>query len=323
MQRYGRIDVLVNNAGIVQDAQLLKMREDQFDRVIDVNLKGTYNCTKAMAGIMVEQGAGVILNASSIVGIYGNFGQTNYAASKFGVIGMVKTWARELGRKGVRANAVCPGFVETSILSSIPEKVLEGVEGAGAAGTAGQARGHRQHLRLPGLGRGELYQWRGDRGERRRDYLSDLDARRAKSARIPASLTGRDHAPLGDEGSDQLRGRHVESRVAHPHALRRPARVAVAGDLLVASLLDRDATAIRQAEVDGRQRAGHVERHSVALRQHRQGVGADLVGCVTVGRHPIGTDDDQIDLASAQQEAGSDIGDQRGGDRRPASAPRQ
>ena len=128
MQRYGRIDVLVNNAGIVQDAQLLKMREDQFDRVIDVNLKGTYNCTKAMAGIMVEQGAGVILNASSIVGLYGNFGQTNYAASKFGVIGMVKTWARELGRKGVRANAVCPGFVETSILSSIPDKVLEGLK---------------------------------------------------------------------------------------------------------------------------------------------------------------------------------------------------
>jgi 3-oxoacyl-[acyl-carrier protein] reductase len=128
MQRYGRIDVLVNNAGIVQDAQLLKMREDQFDRVIDVNLKGTYNCTKAMASIMVEQGSGVILNASSIVGIYGNFGQTNYAASKFGVIGMVKTWARELGRKGVRANAVCPGFVETPILSTIPDKVLEAMK---------------------------------------------------------------------------------------------------------------------------------------------------------------------------------------------------
>jgi 3-oxoacyl-[acyl-carrier protein] reductase len=125
MQKYGRIDVLVNNAGIVQDAQLLKMSEVQFDKVIDVNLKGTYNCTKAVADIMVQQGSGVILNASSIVGIHGNFGQTNYAASKFGVIGMVKTWARELGRKGVRANAVCPGFVETTILSSIPEKVLD------------------------------------------------------------------------------------------------------------------------------------------------------------------------------------------------------
>ena len=128
MQKYGRIDVLVNNAGIVQDAQLLKMSEVQFDRVIDVNLKGTYNCTKAVADIMVQQGSGVILNASSIVGIYGNFGQTNYAASKFGVIGMVKTWARELGRKGVRANAVCPGFVETPILGTIPDKVLEAMK---------------------------------------------------------------------------------------------------------------------------------------------------------------------------------------------------
>jgi len=128
MQKYGRVDVLVNNAGIVQDAQLLKMSEVQFDRVIDVNLKGTYNCTKAVADIMVQQGAGVILNASSVVGLYGNFGQTNYAASKFGVIGMVKTWARELGRKGVRANAVCPGFVETSILSSIPDKVIDAMK---------------------------------------------------------------------------------------------------------------------------------------------------------------------------------------------------
>jgi 3-oxoacyl-[acyl-carrier protein] reductase len=124
MRIYGRIDVLVNNAGVVQDAMLTKMSEIQFDQVIDVNLKGTWNCTKAVADIMVQQKSGVILNASSIVGIYGNFGQTNYAASKFGVIGMVKTWARELGRKGVRANAVCPGFVETTILNSIPEKVL-------------------------------------------------------------------------------------------------------------------------------------------------------------------------------------------------------
>ena len=126
--KYGRIDVLVNNAGIVQDAQLIKMSEDKFDKVIDVNLKGTWNCTKAVADVMVEQKSGVILNASSVVGIYGNFGQTNYAASKFGVIGMVKTWARELGRKGIRANAVCPGFVETTILSSIPEKVLNALK---------------------------------------------------------------------------------------------------------------------------------------------------------------------------------------------------
>ncbi len=123
--KYGRIDVLVNNAGIVDDAMLRKMSDEQFERVIDVNLKGTYNCARAVVDIMIAQNAGVILNASSVVGIHGNFGQTNYAASKFGVIGMAKTWARELGRKGIRANAVCPGFVQTTILKSIPEKVMQ------------------------------------------------------------------------------------------------------------------------------------------------------------------------------------------------------
>jgi 3-oxoacyl-[acyl-carrier protein] reductase len=128
MAKWGRIDTLVNNAGIVQDAQFKKMTDEQFERVIDVNLKGVYNCTKAVVDIMLEQNSGVILNASSIVGIYGNFGQTNYAATKFGVIGMVKTWARELGRKGIRANAICPGFIETPILSSIPDKVIRMME---------------------------------------------------------------------------------------------------------------------------------------------------------------------------------------------------
>ena len=126
--RYGRIDCLVNNAGIVQDSTLKNMTEEQFDSVIEINLKGVYNCTKAVVDVMLKQRSGVILNASSIVGIYGNFGQTNYAASKFGVIGMVKTWASELGRKGIRANAVCPGFVLTPILSKIPEKVLKALE---------------------------------------------------------------------------------------------------------------------------------------------------------------------------------------------------
>jgi 3-oxoacyl-[acyl-carrier protein] reductase len=126
--RWGRIDVLVNNAGIVQDAQFKKMTDDQWDRVIDVNLKGVYNCTKAVVDVMLEQSSGCILNASSIVGLYGNFGQTNYAAAKFGVIGMVKTWARELGRKGIRANAVCPGFVATPILRSMPDKVVKMME---------------------------------------------------------------------------------------------------------------------------------------------------------------------------------------------------
>jgi 3-oxoacyl-[acyl-carrier protein] reductase len=121
---HGRIDVLVNNAGITRDARLLKMTIEQFDAVIDVNLRGVFHCAQAVAPGMVEQGAGVILNASSVVGLYGNYGQTNYAASKFGVIGFTKTWARELGPKGVRVNAVAPGFVETPILATIPEKVL-------------------------------------------------------------------------------------------------------------------------------------------------------------------------------------------------------
>jgi 3-oxoacyl-[acyl-carrier protein] reductase len=128
LARWGRVDCLVNNAGIVMDAQLKNMSEDQFDRVIEINLKGVYNCTKAVLNTMLEQQSGVILNASSIVGLYGNFGQTNYAASKFGVIGMVKTWARELGRKGIRANAVCPGFISTSILGTIPDRVLQALE---------------------------------------------------------------------------------------------------------------------------------------------------------------------------------------------------
>ena len=128
LDKWGRIDCLVNNAGIVADAQLKNMTEDQFDRVIEINLKGVYNCTRAVVNQMLEQKSGVILNASSIVGLYGNFGQTNYAASKFAVIGMVKTWARELGRKGIRANAVCPGFIATPILGTIPEKVIHALE---------------------------------------------------------------------------------------------------------------------------------------------------------------------------------------------------
>ena len=125
---HGRIDVLVNNAGITKDARLAKMTEAQFDAVIDVNLKGVFNCAQAVAAVMTEQGKGVILNASSVVGLYGNFGQTNYSASKFGVIGFTKTWARELGPKGVRVNAVCPGFVNTEILQTVPEKVLDGMK---------------------------------------------------------------------------------------------------------------------------------------------------------------------------------------------------
>ena len=126
--KWGRVDCLVNNAGIVQDAQLKNMTEDQFDRVIEINLKGVFNCTKAVVNTMLAQQSGVILNVSSIVGFSGNFGQTNYAAAKAGVIGMVKTWARELGRKGIRSNAICPGFIATDILKTIPERVLRALE---------------------------------------------------------------------------------------------------------------------------------------------------------------------------------------------------
>lgn len=123
--RFGRIDILVNNAGITQDARFERMTLEQFDQVIDVNLRAVFIQTQAVLPYMLAQGKGVILNASSIVGIHGNFGQTNYAASKFGVIGMTKTWSRELGPKGIRVNAVAPGFVETPILSTIPQTVLD------------------------------------------------------------------------------------------------------------------------------------------------------------------------------------------------------
>jgi len=125
LDRFGRIDCLVNNAGITSDARLVKMSDDQFDRVIAVNLKGVYRCAQAVADPMIRQGSGVILNASSVVGIYGNFGQTNYAATKAGVIGFTKTWARELGPKGIRVNAVCPGFISTPILETIPDAVIQ------------------------------------------------------------------------------------------------------------------------------------------------------------------------------------------------------
>ena len=123
--RFGRIDVLVNNAGVIRDRSLLKMTEQDFDFVINVNLKGVFNCTQAVAPLMVAQGSGAIINASSVVGVYGNYGQTNYVASKAGVIGMTKVWARELGPKGVRVNAVAPGFISTEMLAGIPDKVLE------------------------------------------------------------------------------------------------------------------------------------------------------------------------------------------------------
>ncbi len=125
LTRHGRLDVLVNNAGITRDARLVKMTIEQFDAVIDVNLRAAFHCAQAVAPTLIAQGSGVILNASSVVGIYGNFGQTNYAASKAGIIAFTKTWARELGPKGVRVNAVAPGFVRTHMLDTIPPEVMK------------------------------------------------------------------------------------------------------------------------------------------------------------------------------------------------------
>ena len=121
---FGRIDILINNAGITRDATLLKMTGEQWDQVIDINLTGVFNCTRAIAPLMTGQGSGRIVNASSVVGLYGNFGQTNYAATKAGVIGMTKVWAKELGRKGVTVNAVAPGFIATEMVAAMPEEVL-------------------------------------------------------------------------------------------------------------------------------------------------------------------------------------------------------
>jgi 3-oxoacyl-[acyl-carrier protein] reductase len=129
MQETGRIDVLVNNAGITRDASLLKMTEEQWQQVINVNLGGVFHCTQAVAPVMVEQKSGCIINTSSVVGLYGNYGQTNYVATKSGVIGMTKVWARELGRKGIRVNAVAPGFIATDMVETIPENIIEQIVG--------------------------------------------------------------------------------------------------------------------------------------------------------------------------------------------------
>lgn len=134
--RFGGVDVLVSNAGIVRDAQLVKwkdgavaaaMTDEQFDAVLAVNLRGVFHCARAVVPHMIRAGRGVILNASSVVGLYGNFGQTNYVATKAGVIGFTRTWSRELGKFGIRVNAVAPGFIATEILKAMPEKVVQGM----------------------------------------------------------------------------------------------------------------------------------------------------------------------------------------------------
>jgi 3-oxoacyl-[acyl-carrier protein] reductase len=145
--RFGRIDILINNAGILRDAQLVKYKDGQvagrlseadFDAVIAANLKGVFNCTQAVAPHMIRQGYGRILSASSVVGHYGNFGQSNYVASKAGVIGMTKVWARELAKYGITANAVAPGFIATEMTQSMPEKVLASMVAHTPVGRIGQ-----------------------------------------------------------------------------------------------------------------------------------------------------------------------------------------
>ena len=127
IKKYSRIDILVNNAGITADAMLAKMTEQQFDSVMQVNLKGVFCCTKAVASSMTAHGYGRIINIASVTAHNGNFGQTNYAASKAGVISMTHTWAKELGKKGVTVNAVAPGYIMTEMMESVPEKILENI----------------------------------------------------------------------------------------------------------------------------------------------------------------------------------------------------
>ena len=129
IDKYGRVDILVNNAGITADAQLVKMTEEQFDRVVAVNLKGVFCCTKAAVGSMIENGYGRIINISSVVAHNGNFGQTNYAATKAGVISMTQTWAKELGKKGITVNSVAPGYTATEMVKKVPEKILDSITG--------------------------------------------------------------------------------------------------------------------------------------------------------------------------------------------------
>lgn len=147
LRHFGQIDILINNAGILRDAQLLKVKdgkvvgrmgEADFDAVMGVNLKGVFNCTQAIAPIMIKQGYGRIINASSVVGLYGNFGQTNYVASKAGVIGMTKVWARELGKRGLTVNVVAPGFIATDMTKGMPEKVLQSMIDHTPVGRLGQ-----------------------------------------------------------------------------------------------------------------------------------------------------------------------------------------
>jgi 3-oxoacyl-[acyl-carrier protein] reductase len=148
-ERFGRIDILINNAGILRDAQLIRVKDGEitgrmsevdFDAVIDVNLKGVFACAQAVVPYLIKQRYGRIINASSVVGLYGNFGQTNYVATKAGVIGMTRVWARELGRYGITVNAIAPGFIATEMVQSMPDKIVERIVERTPIGRLGQPR---------------------------------------------------------------------------------------------------------------------------------------------------------------------------------------
>ncbi|WP_284035578.1 beta-ketoacyl-ACP reductase [Neobacillus sp. 114] len=128
IEQFGRIDILINNAGITMDSSLVKMTQEQWDQVISINQTGVFHCTQAVVPHMIKEGYGRIINTSSIVGRMGNFGQTNYAATKAAVIAMTQTWAKELGRKGINVNAVAPGFIMTPMTEKMPEKILNGMK---------------------------------------------------------------------------------------------------------------------------------------------------------------------------------------------------
>jgi 3-oxoacyl-[acyl-carrier protein] reductase len=147
LDEWGSIDVLINNAGVLRDGQLVKwkdgeitgtMSDEQFDSLIAVNLRGVFVCTRAVVPHMIKSGGGSILNASSVVGLYGNFGQTNYVASKAGVIGMTQVWAREFGKYNIRVNAVAPGFIATEMVKAMPEKILNNMQAHTPLGRLGQ-----------------------------------------------------------------------------------------------------------------------------------------------------------------------------------------
>ncbi|RHW54819.1 3-oxoacyl-[acyl-carrier-protein] reductase [Clostridium botulinum] len=126
--KFGTIDILINNAGITKDSLILRMTEEDFDKVISVNLKGVYNCSKHIAPIMLKQRSGKIINISSVVGVAGNAGQCNYAAAKAGVIGITKSLAKELGSRGITVNAVAPGYIRTDMTDALPERVKKSIE---------------------------------------------------------------------------------------------------------------------------------------------------------------------------------------------------